>query len=390
MRPIVFVSSITHYGGSGKCSIDLIKEIKKRHKVVVLDFYGCSDAYIKQLKENDIEYHIVIPHTKRQIIGGRSPISRLWNMLKAAREIKQLIRLLRTKLQEIEPRIIWLISEKTMFCVGRAVGRRYPTIRVVHGQHGASPRWYCLWDWKNIGMIVGVNYESIEIFQAFHWAEGKLKVIHNGIDFPAVQTTGEVMEDLPAQNAPVKIVMLANFFPLKAHSVAIKGFAKFCRAGGEGVLWICGDTPNNLGPDYETSLRQLCHSVGAADKIHFLGWRSDAAAIVKHSNILIVTSETEGMPRSVLEAMALGKPVIATRVGGIPEVIRDGVDGILIDVGDDDAVAESLQRLENPDIRREMGLAAQQRIKANFNIKDKAAEFLKCVDKVLSAHRENL
>jgi len=239
-------------------------------------------------------------------------------------------------------------------------------------------------------MIVGVNYESIEIFQAFHWAEGKLKVIHNGIDFPAVQTTGEVMEDLPAQNAPVKIVMLANFFPLKAHSVAIKGFAKFCRAGGEGVLWICGDTPNNLGPDYETSLRQLCHSVGAADKIHFLGWRSDAAAIVKHSNILIVTSETEGMPRSVLEAMALGKPVIATRVGGIPEVIRDGVDGILIDVGDDDAVAESLQRLENPDIRREMGLAAQQRIKANFNIKDKAAEFLKCVDKVLSAHRENL
>ena len=111
---------------------------------------------------------------------------------------------------------------------------------------------------------------------------------------------------------------------------------------------------------------------------------------MKHSNILIVTSETEGMPRSVLEAMALGKPVIATRVGGIPEVIRDGVDGILIDVGDDDAVAESLQRLENPDIRREMGLAAQQRIKANFNIKDKAAEFLKCVDKVLSAHRENL
>lgn len=182
--------------------------------------------------------------------------------------------------------------------------------------------------------------------------------------------------------------MPATLIPLKAHSVAIKGFAKFCQDEPDAVLWICGDIPNELADYYFKRLLALRHELGMDDKIHFLGWCSDVPAIIRCADIMLLTSETEGLPRSMLEAMALGKPVIATSAGGIPEVIRNGIEGILIDVGDDNAVTEALQKLKNPNIRRKMGYAGQQRVKSEFSIKRQADDFLRCVKKIVHNHRK--
>ena len=106
---------------------------------------------------------------------------------------------------------------------------------------------------------------------------------------------------------------------------------------------------------------------------------------MQRSDLLILTSTTEGLPRSILEAMATGLPVIATKVGGVPEIIRDGVDGILVDSGDSDAVAEALERLLNPSVRSAMGQTARKHVSENFTIQKQAEDFLACVEKSINA-----
>lgn len=384
-RPILFFEFVTHFGGSNKSTIALLNELNKQCDVVVLDAYGCCKEYINELEKHGIAYDIILPEAEKTVIGGGSPIERLRRMLGTAGQIWHIIKLLRRKLKEINPQLIWLNSEKAMFCVGRAVGKQLPTLIFIRVKH-AKLKWYCLNDWKNLGMIVANNSESLKFFQQFDWARNKLAVAYNGIEFDAAQIAEPAPEDLPGQTASLKIVMPATLIPLKAHSVAIKGLSNLCRSGTDAVLWICGDVPNNLPLDYYEKLLALRDELNMAEKIHFLGWRSDMQAIIKRADVMILTSETEGLPRTILEAMALAKPVIATRVGGIPEVIRDGVDGILIDVGDVDAIAEALQRLQNSDIRRKMGHAGQQRVKTEFTIKRQADDFLDSVDRIVHNH----
>ena len=205
---------------------------------------------------------------------------------------------------------------------------------------------------------------------------------YNGIDIDSVANIVPAC-DLPRADAELKVVMPATLLPLKAHVVAIKAVAKLAEKGLDIILWICGDVPNNLSADYKNQLISLCNELKIQDRIFFLGWRNDVLAIMKQADVMMLTSNTEGLPRSILEAMALGKPVIATRVGGIPELIRNDIDGILVEKGDFNAAAESLLRLRSPSIRRKMGLIAQERVKVEFTIKKQADVFLMYINKII-------
>ncbi len=386
--PIVFVASVTHFGGAVKSTVLLIEEIKKKRDVIVLELHGSCPEYMADLESREIAYDIILPGAKKAVIGGKSGIIRFWRMFRALGESFQIVRVLRKKLNEINPCIIWLNMQKSLFFVRFAVGNKFPTLLFVRGIY-KNLKWYCLDSWKKLDIIIANNSESLKFFRQFRWSRGKLAVAHNGIDFDIAQVTGPAPTDLPKQNAKVKIVMPATLIPLKAHAIAIKGFAKFCESGNDGTMWICGDVPNNLPSVYMDELLALRQKLGVEDKVHFLGWRNDVMAIMKTSDIMILTSETEGLPRSILEAMVVGLPVIATRVGGIPEVIRNGVEGFLIDVGDYDAVAKSLEKLKNPDICYKMGHAAQERVKTEFSLKMQADKFLKCVGRVVNIGGKN-
>ena len=89
----------------------------------------------------------------------------------------------------------------------------------------------------------------------------------------------------------------------------------------------------------------------------------------KQADIYVLPSYAEGLPMSILEAASYGLPIVATRVGGIPEIIDDGVNGFLIDPGDKGALTDRLLRLiENPELRSQMGRAAYQKVKEKFDV----------------------
>jgi glycosyltransferase involved in cell wall biosynthesis len=133
--------------------------------------------------------------------------------------------------------------------------------------------------------------------------------------------------------------------------------------GVDAVLCMVGD-----GPDRETA-EQRAHELGIVRDSLFLGYQDEVASYYATFDALILPSANEGTPVSAIEALAGGRPVVATRVGGVPDVVRDGVDGFLVEPGDIDAMADRLARLAgDPKLRRRMGEAGRASVRERYSV----------------------
>ena len=127
--------------------------------------------------------------------------------------------------------------------------------------------------------------------------------------------------------------------------------------GVDGYLCLVGD-----GPD-RTRLERRMHELGVAKRCLFVGYQENVARFYDAMDVLLLTSVNEGTPVSVIEALAAGRPVVATRVGGVSDVVRDGVDGFLAEVADVESLAARLAELAgDPELRARMGNAGQAHV----------------------------
>ncbi|MDP9412361.1 MAG: glycosyltransferase family 4 protein [Actinomycetota bacterium] len=148
-----------------------------------------------------------------------------------------------------------------------------------------------------------------------------------------------------------------------------KGVTKFLRAAAR----VGAEVPNASflvvgdGP-LRGELSALAERLGLSDRARFLGYRSDARAIVSLLDVLVVPSLTEGAPLTVLEAMASGVPVVASAVGGIPDQVRHGKEGLLVRPGDPGALCDALvELLRDPARARRLGEAGRRRVEREFS-----------------------
>jgi glycosyltransferase involved in cell wall biosynthesis len=156
-----------------------------------------------------------------------------------------------------------------------------------------------------------------------------------------------------------RIISVANMRPEKDHTTLLKAFAILVKSVSNVQLYLVG---NGLLKD---QLEEFCihHNLNS---VRFLGRlpHVDALEYIANSDIFILTSVEEGMPTVILEALALGKPVIATAVGGIPEIVKDGINGILVPPKSPEPIAKALDRLlSNSGLRRKLGRAAAESVK---------------------------
>jgi glycosyltransferase involved in cell wall biosynthesis len=139
---------------------------------------------------------------------------------------------------------------------------------------------------------------------------------------------------------------------------------KRLRDGGvDAVLCMVGD-----GPDRD-AVERRAHELGIVRDSFFLGYQDEVAPFYAAFDALILPSANEGTPVSAIEALAGGRPVVATRVGGVPDVVRDGVDGFLVEPGDVDAMADRLAALAaDADLRRRMGEAGSADVHQRYSV----------------------
>jgi glycosyltransferase involved in cell wall biosynthesis len=137
---------------------------------------------------------------------------------------------------------------------------------------------------------------------------------------------------------------------------------------------IVGDGPDR--PEVEAAL---------GDAGELLGERGDVPQLLASADVFVLSSRSEGLPMSILEAMAAGLPVVASAVGGIPELVADGETGLLVPPGDADALAAALQRLVgDPELRRRMGAASAERAEREFSLEAVRAAHVALYDRLLT------
>jgi len=123
------------------------------------------------------------------------------------------------------------------------------------------------------------------------------------------------------------------------------------------------------GGDLEEYLRDLASEVGVADRVHVLGPRKDVPALMHAIDVFAMPSIWEGFGLVLLEAMAAGRPIVASRVATIPEVVVDGETGLLVPAGDPVALADALAQLaHDPALARRLGEAGRERLRQHFSI----------------------
>jgi glycosyltransferase involved in cell wall biosynthesis len=146
----------------------------------------------------------------------------------------------------------------------------------------------------------------------------------------------------------------------------------------DAVLCMVGD-----GPDRER-LEQVAHDLGIARSTYFVGYQTDIAGYYRLFDAFVLPSVNEGTPVSAIEALASGTPVVATRVGGVPDVVTDGVDGFLVPPRDTDAAADRLAQLaRDPELRARLGETGRANAQARYSVE-------RLVDDVDRLYRELL
>lgn len=172
-----------------------------------------------------------------------------------------------------------------------------------------------------------------------------------------------------------------------------KGYSEFLDAASVIHAELLGDCAfvavgGNGESVYQARLKDRALRLGIGERVHFLGWQDDMPAILSAADVVVLPSYSEGMPLSVLEAMACERPVVATRVGGIPDAVVDGVTGALIDSRNAVQLAERiLALLRDPARARAMGRAGRKRARDFFSLDRTTTQVLGIYGQLLNPNK---
>ena len=186
----------------------------------------------------------------------------------------------------------------------------------------------------------------------------------NGLDFEQVAQwrakREAVRRELKLEKDDVAIALLARLEPVKDHRTFLRAFEEVFQTCPRAVAVVAGGNFSRNSV-YEREILRAFSISPAKGRIRMLGYRKDAGQILAGCDILALTSEKEGLPRVVMEAMGLGLAAVATDVPGTRELIRDGITGLLVPFGNAYALADAFRRLiASPALRARLGAAAQR------------------------------
>jgi glycosyltransferase involved in cell wall biosynthesis len=203
------------------------------------------------------------------------------------------------------------------------------------------------------------RYTAEVVARVYALAPDRLRVLHKAVETSDLERPPVLPPD-PVGSRPhgARLVFLGSDWRRKGLDVLIDALPRVASRVPDVSLAVIGPDPADPG------LQALLRAAGVRERVHLLGRRTrdEVAAVLWHSDVLVLPSRREALGVAVLEGMAAGLPVVASRAGGIPEILRTGVEGLLVEPEDAAGLAESLVRLLfTPDQRAAMGEAAKAR-----------------------------
>ncbi|MDP9053816.1 MAG: glycosyltransferase [Acidobacteriota bacterium] len=193
-----------------------------------------------------------------------------------------------------------------------------------------------------------------------------IRVIPNGVmpsNRVSCRERGELRAELGLPPGAPVVLVFSRLNRMKGVEYFLEAAVSVLKTFPEVKLVIAGDGANRV------ELEQYAAQLGIAASVVFTGFRTDLPDLLREADVSVLPSLSEGLSNSLLEAMSAGVPVIATNVGGNPEIVEDGTSGLLVPVRDANALAAAMIRmLADPELRRNLGTAGRRRIASEFSM----------------------
>lgn len=288
--------------------------------------------------------------------------------IKAIKEVHQWLRQLR-------PDVVALHSSKAG-TVGRIAARalNLPTVFTAHGwsfTEGVSPKKQRVYRFiektlaKQTDAIIAVSHYDKNLACKAHISpKNGLYVVHNGIEGCSQQP------NIKTKN----IVMVARFQAPKRQDLVVKAFEML--ENSDLTLTLVGDGP------LREEVEQLAQDLGIAHQVHFTGDQQDVMSYLKEADVFVLMSNFEGLPIAIIEAMAVGLPIVASKVGGVGELVHDGENGFTVANKPED-LRDALAAILTDDMTRQtFGQRSREKFESAFQFKRTYAETLQIYHKV--------
>ena len=282
--------------------------------------------------------------------------------------------------RSFEPQVVVSRSVSAQV-VGHVLARRLgvPHVTVEHGGPGLRLRGYQRFLVRPVarsaGRVVAVSPAQIPALRSLGYAESRIRVIPNGVAVNGVHASSR--EDLGLESTDFVAVLAAALRPEKQVPLFVRAVAR-AAADEPRIRGLVAGT----GVEQPAVEREAAQTNGA---VRLLGRRDDVPALLAASDVVCLSSSVEAAPLVLVEAMAAGRPVLATRVGGVVDLVGDGVNGVLVPPGDESAYASALVALaRDPERVRRLGRTGHATFRERFTLERMVAAYDELFDEVLS------
>ena len=347
VRLLLVVDSL-EVGGAERHVVDLAVALRRRGYEVAV---ACSVAgeLSGVLRDTGIPVYPLL----RQLIKRRLSAGYAWRL-------RRLLR--RGRLDLVHAHVY----ASTVAAAIATLGTGVPLVITEHTEaswQGLRARWVSRWIYRLARQIIAVS-TPIErrLVERDGVPQDLITVIPNAV-VSASEAPPDASPALPAGLREHPLVgVVARLQPEKGVADFLRAAARVSPSFREAQFVIVGDGP------LQRELTTLAEDLGLKSRVHFLGFRPDASALMRSLDVLVLPSLDEGSPLVTLEALAAGVPIVASAVGGIPDQIRHGREGLLVPPGDTDAMAEALlELLRDPARTRRLGEAGRRRATSEFS-----------------------
>jgi glycosyltransferase involved in cell wall biosynthesis len=218
--------------------------------------------------------------------------------------------------------------------------------------------------------LVAVSEDTRRAYERQGYPRGRIEVVYNGVDVPA---NGGFR-----RNEPARIGEIARLCDVKGQRELLQAVARLPHA-----RLVLAGRDLEQGGAFQDALERESERLGIRDRVEF-GFHEDVPALLESLDVVVLPSWTEGLPVVLLEAMAHARPVVATPVGGTPELVVDGETGLLVPPRDPEALADALRRLlGDPDLARRLGEAGRERVAERFTAARQTRRILELYDELV-------
>jgi glycosyltransferase involved in cell wall biosynthesis len=365
---LVHLTSSTFFGGPERQMLGLAQTLPESVHTTFVSFAegGRSAAFLAEVRKHDFDA-IALKHDFPRVFAAVGELAGV--------------------LRESRCHVVFSHGYKANI-LGRIAARRVgiPVVAVSRGWTGEN-RKVRAYEWldrrhlKRMDHVVCVSEgQAVKVRRWCGMPETRLTVIRNGARLdafakPDVQARPKLLNFFPRLSVSQVVLAAGRFSPEKGFSVLIEAAASFLRTNPSAAVVLLGE--GVLRPVLEAGIRAR----GLTDRFAVPGFRSDLDSLIAVADVVVLPSFTEGLPNVALEASAAGIPVVATAVGGTPEVIADGETGFLVPPGQPQALSAKVEELlRNAELRRQFGRAGRTRMRHLFTFEAQATAYLNLVD----------